>query len=198
MKAGINYLIVGAILLAAGLVIAGFSTFSVTKQLLQQSTLINQTSIEPNLSYVTVTKDLSARQQLLLSLSSNPLGTPLQVQIKEPNGTTLAIYNITKTPSITNISTKTSGKYTLEIKNGGTHTVTINGILLSSPTDQQEDANELSIQNNNSSIQSLINYGIAILAGVALIIAGIVLLIVGAIKYVKLRKMNSWDPHSLR
>jgi hypothetical protein len=199
MKAVTNYLIVGSILLAMGLGIAGFSTLSITKQILKQSTVINQTSIGPNLSYIASTKDLSARQQLLLSLSSTPSNTPLQVQFKESNGTALAIYNITNTPYITNILTKTSGKYTLEIRNDGIHNVTISGILYSSQNGQQQQGKEISIQdNNNSSIQNLVNYGIAIVAGIALIIAGIILLIMSAIKYRKLRKMHSWDPSSLR
>lgn len=78
MKAGLGYLIIGVVLLAAGIVVAGFSAFGVIQQVLQGSTIIDQISLEPNLSFVAVTKGLPAGHELLLSISANPSDTPLQ------------------------------------------------------------------------------------------------------------------------
>ena len=182
VKPGILLLIIGGALLAAGLVIAGLSTFSVTKQILEGSTIIDNTSLEPNLSFAAVTKDLPAGQQFLLSLSSNPSDVPLQARITEADGNTLAIYNITKTPFTSTTTTKISGDHTLEIKNIGSSSVTINGALLISPVAQQGGG--VSLQDNPSA-QTFFTYGIGILVGIALVIAGVVVLIIGGIKYAR-------------
>jgi len=182
VRNGLIVLIIGGVLLSAGLVIAGFSVVIVTREVLEGSTIIDPISIEPNLSYVMVLKDLPAGQQLVLSLSTNPSEVPLQAKITEPDGTILAMFNVTSSPFTSTISTRTSGDHTVEIKNLGTRTVTINGALLNSPVAQQGDG--VAVQ-DNSSLQTLINYGVALLGGIALIIAGIVLLIIGAIKYTR-------------
>ena len=192
MKTGVMLLIIGSVLLAAGLVIASISTFSVTRQVLEGSTIIDETSLEPNLSVVAEIIDLSAGQQLLLSLSGNPSDVPLQARITGPGERMLALYNITNTPFTSTTTTELSGNHTLEIKNVGSRTVTITGALLNSPIVQQGDG--VSIE-DNPSVQNLITYGIGILVGIALIIAGIVLLIIGAIKYVRGRK-NALQPSS--
>ena len=100
----------------------------------------------------------------------------------EADGNVLALYNITESPFTSTTVTKTTGDHTLEIKNIGTRTVTVNGAVLNSPVSQQGGG--VSVQ-GNPSVQNLVNYGLAILAGVALVIAGIVMLIIGAIKYVR-------------
>ena len=195
MKSGLVILIIGGVLLAAGLVIAGFSTFSVTKEILEGSTIINQTSLEPDLAFASVTKDLPAGQQLLLSLAGNPSDVPLQARITGPDGDTLALYNITKTPftsPINNpVTTKMPGDHTLEVKNVGSQTVSISGALLNSPVGQQGGG----MTSDNPQLSTLITYGIGIMAGIVLVIAGIVLLIIGAIKYVKGRK-GAQEPKS--
>ena len=182
VRSGLAILIIGAALLVTGLIIAGLSVFTVTKEVLKGSTLIDQTTIQPDLSYVAVMKDVPAGQQLLLSVSSVPTDVPLQATIIEADGDVLALYNITESPFTSTTVTKTTGDHTLEIKNVGTDAVTVNGAVLNSPVAQQGGG--VSVQ-DNPSVQNLVNYGLAILAGMALIIAGIVMLIIGAIKYVR-------------
>ncbi|HEX9678909.1 hypothetical protein [Nitrososphaera sp.] len=185
MKPGIPLLIIGGVLLAVGLVIAGVSTFSVTKQVLEGSTIIDSTSLEPNLSIVAVLADLPAGQQLLLSLSGDPTDVPLQARLTQPDGTVLTTYDINETPFTGPATTEISGDHTLEIKNVGSRSVTISGALLNLPIGQQGGG--VSVQ-DNPTIQNLIAYGIGILVGIVLIIAGIVCLIIGAVKYVGARK----------
>lgn len=185
MKAGLVHLVTGAVLLVAGLVIAGISTFSVTQQVLQGSIIIAPTSLEPNLSLVAVTKGLPAGHELLLSISGNPSDTPLQAKITEPAGTTLALFNITGTPFTSAATTRVSGDHTLEITNVGSSSVIIEGAMINSPVGQQGGGVNLA---DDPSVQSFIAYGIGILVGIGLIIAGIVLLIIGAIKYARGRK----------
>ena len=182
VRSGLVILIIGAALLVTGLIIAGLSVFTVTKEVLKGSTIIDPTTIQPELSYVAVMKDLPAGQQLLLTLSSDPADGSLQVTILEADGNVLAFYNITESPFTSTTVTKTTGDHTVEIKNIGTSTVTVNGAVLNSPVSQQGGG--VSVQ-GNPSVQNLVNYGLAILAGVALVIAGIVMLIIGAIKYVR-------------
>lgn len=182
VRSGLVILIIGAALLVSGLVITGISVFTVTKEVLEGSTIIDKSTIQPNLSYVAVMKDVPAGQQLLLSLSSDPSDVRLQAKITESSGTVLVSYNITESPFTSTTVTKTTGDHTLEIKNVGTRAVTVNGGVLNSPLAQQGGG--LSVQ-DNPSVQNLVSYGLAILAGIALIIAGIVLLIIGAIKYVR-------------
>ncbi len=190
MKAGTGYLVIGAVLLVVGLVVAGFSTFSVTRQVLQGSIIIDQTTLEPNLSLVAVTKSLPAGHELLLSISGNPSDTPLQAKITEPGGTTLALFNITGTPFTSAATTRVSGDHTLEITNVGSSSVTIEGAMINSPVGQQGGGVNLA---DDPSAQSFIAYGIGILVGIGLIIAGIILLIIGAIKYARGRK-GGQDP----
>ena len=185
MKAGLVHLVIGTVLLIAGLVVAGISTFSVTQQVLQGSIIIAPTSLEPNLSLVAVTKGLPAGHELLLSISGNPSDTPLQAKITEPGGTTLALFNITGTPFTSAATTRVSGDHTLEITNVGSSSAIIEGAMINSPVGQQGGGVNLA---DDPSVQSFIAYGIGILVGIGLIIAGIVLLIVGAIKYARGRK----------
>lgn len=185
MRSGVIILIVGGVLLAAGLVIAGLSTFVVTKQVLEGSTIIDKTSLEPNLSLAATIKDLPQGHQLLISLSSDPTDVPLQAKISAPDGTTLALYNITKTPFSSSVTTRAAGDHTIEIKNVGSRIVSVSGAILNSPIAPQGGG--VSIQ-DDPSVQSLVTYGIGILAGIVLIISGIILLIIGTIKYVRAGK----------
>jgi|SRR6185436_7281261 len=187
MKPGIALLIIGGALLGAGLVIAGVSTFSVTKQVLEGSTIIDKTPLEPNLAFSATMKDLPAGQQLLLSLSGDPTDVPLQAQITQPDGTILATFDINETPFSSAATTEMSGDHTLQVKNVGSRSVTVSGALINSPIAQQGGG--VSVQ-DNTSFQSFIAFGIGILVGIVLIIAGIVVLIIGAIKYVKGKKAS--------
>jgi hypothetical protein len=185
LRSGVVVLIIGGVLLAAGLVIAGVSTFIVTKEVLEDAVLINTTSIEPGLSHVAELKDLPAGRQLLFSIQGEPSDIPLEVRITEAGGNELAFFNITKTPFTDTIMTVTSGDHTLEIKNAGDKAVVINAALLNSIVAEQDGG--VGIQ-DDSSLQKVITYGIGILVGIVLTIAGIVLLIIGAIKFARGKK----------
>jgi hypothetical protein len=174
-------------LLGAGLVIAGISTFSVTKQVLEGSTIIDKTILEPNLSFEATMKGLPAGQQLLLSLSGDPSDVPLQAQLTQPDGAILATFDINETPFSSAATTEMFGDHTLQVKNVGSRSVTVSGALINSPIAQQGGG--VSVQ-DNASLQSFIAFGIGILIGMVLIIAGIVVLIIGAIKYVKGKKAS--------
>ena len=169
-------------MLAAGLVIAGISTFSVTKQVLEGATIIDDTSLEPNISFAAVLIDVPNGRQLMLSLLANPSDVPLEARIIGPDGNTLALYNITSTPFTATTKTELSGNYTLKVKNVGTRSVSVSGGVLNSPIGQEGGG--VSVQ-DNPSLQTLVAYGIGILIGISLIVAGIVLLIIGAIKYLR-------------
>lgn len=191
MKPGILLLIIGGSVLAAGLIVAGISTFSVTTQILEGSTIIDSTSLEPDLSITSVIMGLPAGQQLLLSLTTNPSDAPLQASITGPDGNPLALYNITETPFSGSATTKVAGDHILEIRNVGSGPVTVSGGLLNTPVAPPGGG---SIE-DDPSLQTLVTYAIGILVGIVLIIAGIVILIIGGIMYVKGRK-NSSSPNS--
>jgi hypothetical protein len=180
-----HFLIIGGALLAAGLVIAGLSAFTVTKEFLKDSVPINETPLEPGLSYANTLKDLPADRQLLLTLQSNPPDVPLQAKLTAPDGATLAIYNITNTPFTSAASTRSAGDHTFEIKNVGTSTVTISGAIINSPLTQQGGGVNIE---DDPVLQSYLPYGAALLVGTLLVIAGIVLLIIGAIKHFRSRR----------
>jgi hypothetical protein len=179
-------MIIGGSLLAVGLGVGAVSVYIVTTQVLEGSTIINSTPLNPNLSYDAVAKDLPTGQQLLLSLSSTPSDVPLQAKISGPDGSTLASYNITHTPFTSTTTTKVAGDHTLEVKNVGSSSTTISGGLLTAPVSPQGGG--VAVTDNQSSFQNLVAYGIGILVGIVLIIAGIVILIIGGVKYVKGRK----------
>lgn len=185
MKPGILLLIIGGVVLAAGLAVASVSVVSVTRQVLEGSTIIDSATLEPGLGLHAEIIDLPAGQQLLLSLSSTPADAPLQATITGPDGGTLALYNITGTPFTSAAATTMSGNHTLEIRNVGSSTVTVAGALLNSPIVQQGGGVSVG---DDPSVQSYITYGIGILVGVALTVAGIVLLIIGAVKYARGRR----------
>jgi len=184
-------LIIGGGLLAAGLVIAAFSTFTVAKEVLEGAVIINETSIEPGLAYASVLKDLPAGRQLLFSLTSDPSDIPLRVELTDPDGTALKTYNITRTPFTGAVATKTAGDHTLEIRNVGNGTVNVSGALLDSPV--VEEGGGVSVE-DNSSLQRLVTFAIAAIVGILLIIAGIILLIIGAIKHFKEKKVPESIP----
>lgn len=165
--------------------IAGISTFSVTKQVLEGSTIIDETPLEPNMSLAAVLVDLPSGRQLVLSLLGNPSDVPLEAQIIGPDGNILTLYNVTNTPFTASATTELSGNHTLEVKNVGSRAVTVSGGLLNSPIGQEGGG--ASIQ-DNPSFQNLVAYGVGILVGIALIVAGIVLLIIGAIRYLRGRR----------
>ena len=182
MKNNFLLLIIGGIILAAGLGIAGFSTFSVTKQVLEDAILFENELIQPNLSIASVMKDIPANRQLFFSLEADPTNGPLDTKITDSTGRVLGEYKITKTPFTVAISTTMPGDITTEIKNVGTQSIKISGGVFNSPLG--EESGGINVQ-DNSSLQTLVVYGIAILVGIGLVIAGIVLLIIGTIKYLK-------------
>ncbi|AFU59236.1 hypothetical protein Ngar_c23100 [Candidatus Nitrososphaera gargensis Ga9.2] len=115
-------------------------------EVLEGSIIIDETSLEPNLSIAAEMVDLPARQQLLLSLAGNPPDVPLQARITGPNGETLVLYNVTNTLFSSTTVTVSTGNHTLEIKNAGSRPVTVSGALLISPIGQQDDG---SIENDD-------------------------------------------------
>ena len=185
MKSSLVLLAIGGALLVAGLVISSVSVVAVTQQVLEGGAIIDADSLEPNLSYVSVLKDLPAGRQLLLSLDTQPRDVPLSATLTEADGDPIGTYNITQTPFTSTVVTKEAGDHTLEIKNTGTSVVRVNGALLNSPV--AEGGGGMSID-QDPGVQSLITYGIGVLAGVVLIIAGIIILIIGAIKHFRSRK----------
>lgn len=185
IKSGTPALVIGGILLVIGLVLAGVSTFIVTKEVLEGSTIFDDAALEPNISLKATIMDLPARQQLVLTVAGDPTDVPLQAKITGPDGTVLALHNITNTPFTSTTATELSGAHILEIKNVGSRAVTVSGALLNSPIGQQGGG--VGVQ-DNPSLQSFVAYGFGILLGIALIIAGIVLLVIGAIKYARGKK----------
>lgn len=183
MKSSYVFLIIGGAVLASGLGVFAVSTVSVTKQLLEGASLFEDVTLEPGLSFVSVSKDLPAGRQLLLSIASEPAGVPLSVTITDSVGDTLASYDVTESPFTATVSTKTAGDINLQIRNAGTQSVTVNGALLNSPLNAEGT--------QDGATQNIVAYGIAILVGMALIVAGIVLLIIGAVKLFKDRKPES-------
>jgi hypothetical protein len=194
MKPGLNFLIIGGALLAVGLAVAAVSTFSVTKQVLEGSTVIHEPSLEPNLSFASQLVNLPRGQQLFLTVSGSPPDVPLQAKITGSDGSVLAFYNITKTPFTSTTTTEVSGNHTLEIKNVGTRSVAISGALLNSPIAQQGGG--ISMQ-DDPSIRKLVTFALGLLVGIVIIVAGMVLLIIGAIKYARGRTNKPQAPGAL-
>lgn len=185
MKSSVILLIIGGALLVAGLVISAVSVVAVTQQVLEGGALIDAPSLEPSLSYVAVLEDLPAGRQLVLSLDAQPREVPLTANLTQEDGEAIGVYNITQTPFTATVVTEQAGDHTLEITNTGTAAVRVNGALLNSPI--AEGGGGMSID-QDPSVQSLITYGIGVLAGIVLIIAGIIILIIGAIKHFRSRK----------
>lgn len=184
MKSSHVLLIIGATLLVLGLIISGISGFAATKKILEGGAIIDSTSLEPGLGMTSVLKDLPAGRNLLLSLNSQPSDAPLSAVLTGPDGSPIGIYNVTKTPFTSSARTTEPGDHTLEIKNLSTRPVTINGALLNSPIADDTGG----ISPTDPGAQTLINYGIGVLAGVVLAIGGIVILIIGTIKNFRSRK----------
>ena len=185
MKSSYVLIIIGAGLLVAGLVIAGFSVFAVTRQVLEGGALIEAASLEPGLAYAAVLKELPEWRQLILTLDSEPADVPLRAVLTEADGDPIGVYNVTSTPFTSTVVTREPGDHTLELTNVGTRSVTVNGALLNSPV--SGEGGGVSVE-NDPALQTLVTYGVGILAGIVLIIAGIVILIIGAVKYFRSRR----------
>lgn len=184
MKSSYVLLIIGAGLLVAGLVISGVSVFAVTKQVLESGAVINNEQLSPGQSYPRVLKDLPQGRQLLLSLDSRPPDVPLIATVTGPGGDTIGDFNVTGSRFTSTVVTSEPGDHTLVIKNIGSQTVTVSGALLNSPVAEEGGG----VSADEPAMQSLITYGIGVLAGIILVIAGIIILIIGAVKYFRSRK----------
>ena len=185
MKSSHLLLIVGGVLLVAGLVISGISVFAVTQQVLKGGAIIEPATLEPGLALTEVLKDVPAGRQLILSIDSQPRDVSLSAVLTEGDGDPIGTYNITQTPFTSTVLTKEQGDHNLEIRNSGSSSVAINGALLNSPV--VEEGGGVSAD-NDSGFQNFIAYGIGVLVGIVLIIAGILILIIGAIKHIRSRK----------
>lgn len=192
MKSNYVLLIIGAGLLISGLVISGISVFAVTKQILEDGAIIDANPLEPGLSYVAILKDLPEGRQLILSLSSEPSDIPLNATLTEADGDVIGTYNITQTPFTTTLLTREPGDHSLEVVNAGTRSVTVSGALLNSPV--AGEGGGVSVD-DSPGLQTLVTYGIGILAGIVLVIAGIVVLIIGAVKFFRSRKTPETMPN---
>ena len=184
-------LIIGAGLLVTGLAISGVSTFVVTKQVLEGSTLIQNAQIEPGLSYIAVLKELPASQQLVLTLNSVPSDVALRATVTGPSGEIIAMYNITKTPFTSSVVTRQTGDQAFEVRNVGDATVTLDGAIFNSPV--QGEGGGVSVD-QDPALQSLVTWGIGILGGIILVIAGVVVMIIGAVKHFRSRKNAESTP----
>ncbi len=190
VKSSAVILVIGGALLAAGLVIAGLSTYALTKEFLEDAVLIDEQTIEPGLSFAAVLKDLPAERQLALSLTGDPADVPLRVLLTDSEGRTLETYNITTTPFTSTVATETAGDHTFDVKNVGTRTVVVSGGVFNSPVPEQGGG----VNVEDPSVQSFLAYGIGIIVGVVLVIAGIILLIIGAIKHLRRGKSTESIP----
>lgn len=191
MKSGVILLIIGGALLVIGLVISGISVVAVTTQVLEGGALIEAAEIEPGLSYAAVMKDLPVGRQIVLSLDSQPSDVMLSAILKEADGDTIGVYNVTKTPFTSTAMSREPGDHRLELTNIGTQPVTVSGALLNSPV--AGEGGGVSVA-DDPGLQNLIAYGVGILVGIVLIIAGIVILIIGAIKFFRSRKAPEGVP----
>ncbi len=191
MKSGVILLIIGGALLVIGLVISGISVVAVTTQVLEGGALIEAAEIEPGLSYAAVMKDLPVGRQIVLSLDSQPSDVMLSAVLKEADGDTIGVYNVTKTPFTSTAMSREPGDHTLELTNIGTQPVTVSGALLNSPVAGEDGGVSVA---DDPGLQNLIAYGVGILVGIVLIIAGIVILIIGAIKFFRSRKAPEGVP----
>jgi hypothetical protein len=191
VKSGVILLIIGGALLVIGLVISGISVVAVTTQVLEGGALIEAAEIEPGLSYAAVMKDLPVGRQIVLSLDSQPSDVMLSAILKEADGDTIGVYNVTKTPFTSTAMSREPGDHRLELTNIGTQPVTVSGALLNSPV--AGEGGGVSVA-DDPGLQNLIAYGVGILVGIVLIIAGIVILIIGAIKFFRSRKAPEGVP----
>jgi hypothetical protein len=191
VKSGVILLIIGGALLVIGLVISGISVVAVTTQVLEGGALIEAAEIEPGLSYAAVMKDLPVGRQIVLSLDSQPSDVMLSAVLKEADGDTIGVYNVTKTPFTSTAMSREPGDHTLELTNIGTQPVTVSGALLNSPVAGEDGGVSVA---DDPGLQNLIAYGVGILVGIVLIIAGIVILIIGAIKFFRSRKAPEGVP----
>jgi hypothetical protein len=191
VKSGVILLIIGGALLVIGLVVSGISVVAVTTQVLEGGALIEAAEIEPGLSYAAVMKDLPVGRQIVLSLDSQPSDVMLSAVLKEADGDTIGVYNVTKTPFTSTAMSREPGDHTLELTNIGTQPVTVSGALLNSPV--AGEGGGVSVA-DDPGLQNLIAYGVGILVGIVLIIAGIVILIIGAIKFFRSRKAPEGVP----
>ena len=187
MKSSHIFLIIGAGLFIAGLVVFSVTAFTVVKEVLRGSALINGTTLGPGEATAVVMKNVPAAQRLALALQEDPIDAPLRAQITGPDGKvlTLATINATGSRYTATTTTTVAGDQTLEIKNNGTRSVSISGALVNIPFGQGQMGGSNAI--NTPQVQQYVAAGIGILAGIVITIAGIVMLIIGAVKYFRER-----------
>lgn len=176
MKGYQKFLIIGTILLVAGIAIAGASIFGVAKEVLRNSVPVDST-LDAGKSQAFILPNLPAGQQVLMSLSGGGINKPFEASVAGPNGNKVASFNVTSTPFVGQATTKEEGNYTVTLANAGPGQVLVQGQLTVLSTGIQGGSAQ------GAKLQSVVAYGAGVAGGFAIVIAGITMLVIGLIKY---------------
>ena len=177
LKRGYIILIVGGILLIAGVILSIFSVGSFADQFMQENIILSQATVRPSESLDTALQINDTARSVSVALHSEPESTnvTLRETVRDPNGRIINTNEFSK-DFVTTFKPNITGEYILLISNSGSNNVNIDGIFGFIP-----------------------DYSLnMIIAGVILFILGIVTLIVGIIFTILDRRKEKRRPSLTR
>ncbi len=172
-------LIAGGALIAAGLAVSTFSVSTIVRQFPKDAFEPEHITLGPGQAFVHEAANVPAGRQYIVSISAEPADVPLVAQVRDGDGTIIQSYNVTSLPFSATFAAPRPGSLSLEVRNvSSDRQASVAAGLLGLPFEERE----------------LVNFGIAILAGAALVIAGIGTAIAGGVKLARERRSGSPPP----
>ena len=176
LKRGYIILIVGGLLLIAGVILSIFSVGSFADQFMQENIVLSQATVRPSESLDAALQINDTARSVSVALHSEPESTnvTLRETVRDPNGRIINTNEFSK-DFVTTFKPNITGEYILLISNLGSNNVNIDGIFGLLPP-----------------------VGGGIITGVILFILGLVALIVGVIFTILDRRREKRRPSLTR
>lgn len=170
LKRGYIILIVGGILLIAGVILSIFSVGSFANQFMQENIVLSQATVRPSESLDAALQINDTARFVSVALHSEPESTnvTLRETVRDPNGRIINTNEFSK-DFVTTFKPNITGEYILLISNLGSNNVNIDGIFGFLPL--VGGGND---QDNINSLNMIITGVILFILGIAGLIAGVI------------------------
>lgn len=171
LKSGYIILIVGGVLVAAGIVISAAWAGSFVGQFMQENAIISQAAVRPSetINATLQVNDISRPISLALHIEPESANVILGETVRDPGGRAVNTNEFSK-DFFTTFKVNSVGKFTLTISNQGSSPVNVDGLFGYIPFGFVGENNQVNLSPLNG-----------IIIGIVLFVVGIIALIVGIV-----------------
>jgi hypothetical protein len=184
IKRGYIILIIGGVLFIAGIILAAVWAIPFASTFLQENTLVNQVSIEPDRSVQATTDVTDISRAITVAIHvERPEGVVRLIETVKDSSGTVVSNNEFSVNLFTTFQPQTAGNHILNITNAGAAPVTINAMFgyipfITSASPPSEVGSQPLPGVDLSSLSVIIAGGILTTIGFFTIIAGIVIVVI--------------------